>query len=137
MIETIATYYLLALGILLIGLEALTFTFVLFFLGIGFILVSLISYFYMFDNGAIQVASAFVLALIFALILRKTLMKKLLKPKLDKEERAHVSGVGFVEDGSIKFDGTYWKTLDDISKYKNGDEVQIVDVINNMVVIKK
>ena len=137
MIETIATYYLLAFGILLIGLEALTFTFVLFFLGIGFILVSLISYFYMFDNGAIQVASAFVLALIFALILRKTLMKKLLKPKLDKEERAHVSGVGFVEDGSIKFDGTYWKTLDDISKYKNGDEVQIVDVINNMVVIKK
>ena len=137
MLETIAAYYLLAIGILLIGLEALTFTFVLFFLGIGFVFVSVISYFYMFDNGAIQVASAFVLALIFALILRKTLMKKLLKPKKDKEERAHVSGVGFVEDGSVKFDGTYWKTLDDLSKYKNGDEVKIKDVKDNMVVLER
>jgi membrane protein implicated in regulation of membrane protease activity len=137
MLETIAAYWLLAFGILFIGLEALTFTFVLFFLGIGFVLVSAISFFYTFDNGIIQIAAAFVLALVFAVILRKTLLKKLLKPNLDKEERTHINGVGVIEDGSVKFDGTFWKTLDDISKYKNGDTVKIIDVKNNMVVLEK
>jgi membrane protein implicated in regulation of membrane protease activity len=137
MFETIAAYWLLAFGILFIGLEALTFTFVLFFLGIGFIFVSAISLFYAFDNGVIQIAAAFVLALVFAIILRKTLLKKLSKPNLDKEERAHVSGVGIIEDGVVKFDGTYWKTLDDISGYKNGDTVAIKDVKDNMVILEK
>jgi len=135
MFETIAAYWLLAFGILFIGLEALTFTFVLFFLGIGFIFVSAISFFYTFDNGIVQIAAAFVLALIFAVILRKSLLKKLSKPNIDKEERAHVRGIGIIEDGAVKFDGTFWKTLSDISKYKNGDTVTIIDVKDNMVVI--
>ena len=137
MFETIAAYWLLAFGILFIGLEALTFTFVLFFLGIGFIVVSLISFFYIFDNGIIQIALAFIFALILAIILRKTLLEKLSKPKLDAEERTHVSGVGIIEDEAVKFDGTFWKTLDDISGYKNGDKVKIKDVKDNMVVLEK
>jgi len=137
MFETITAYWLLALGIFFIGLEALTFTFVLFFLGIGFIFVSVISFFYTFDNGVIQIATAFVMALVFAVILRKTLLKKLSKPNLDKEERAHINGIGVIEDGSVKFDGTFWKTLNDISKYKNGDTVKIIDVKDNMVVLEK
>ncbi|MFK5881662.1 MAG: NfeD family protein [Sulfurospirillum sp.] len=137
MIETIAASWLLAFGILLIGLEALTFSFVLFFIGIGFVLVSIISYFYMFDNGALQIAVAFISALIFTFILRKTLLKKLSKSKNEKEERAHVSGIGTIEDGAIKFDGTYWKTLDDISGYKNGDKVKIINVRDNKVILQK
>ncbi len=135
MFEVIAAYWLFAFGILFIGLEALTFTFVLFFLGIGFILVSIISFFYIFNSGIIQIALAFILALVFAIILRKTLLKKLSKPKLDAEKRAHVSGIGIIEDGAVKFDGTFWKTLNDISKYKNGDTVTIIDVKDNMVVL--
>ena len=56
--------YLLALGIILIGLEALTFTFLLFFLGIGFVIVSAISYFLVFDNGLWQIALAFIFSII-------------------------------------------------------------------------
>ncbi len=137
MLETIAAYWLFAFGILFIGLEALTFTFVLFFLGIGFIVVSIISFFYIFDSGIIQIALSFILALVFAIILRKTLLKKLSKPNLDTEKRTHVSGVGIIEDGAVKFDGTFWKTLDDISGYENGDKVKIKDVVNNMVVLEK
>ena len=137
MLETITAAWLLALGILLIGLEALTFSFVLFFVGIGFVIVSAISYFYMFDNGILQIAAAFVLALILAFALRKTLMSKLSKPSNKKEERAHVRGIGIIEDGAVKFDGTFWKTLDDISGYKNGDKVKIKDVVDNMVVLEK
>ncbi len=136
MLETIAASWLLAIGILLIGLEALTFTFVLFFIGIGFVLVSIISYLYTFDNGTLQIAVAFIFALILTFGLRKTLMNRLSKPSTEKEERTHVSGIGEIQDGAVKFDGTYWKTLDDISGYKNGDKVTIIDVKDNMVVLK-
>ena len=137
MIDIISPSYLLAIGILLIGLEALTFSFVLFFVGLGFVVVSGISVFYEFDNGVIQIAVASVIALLSALSLRGYMLEKLTKPSEVEEERTHISGVGFVEDGSIKFDGTYWKTLDDISSYKNGDKIDIADVVDNMVVIKK
>ncbi len=137
MLETIAASWLLAFGILLIGLEALTFSFVLFFIGIGFVLVSFVSYIYTFDNATIQIALAFVLALLFALILRKTLINKLLKSSKKQEERAHIKGIGEIQDGVVKFDGTFWNTLDDLSKYKNGDKVRIKDVKDNMVVLEK
>ncbi|WP_331775200.1 NfeD family protein [Sulfurospirillum sp. 1612] len=137
MIDTISAAYLLAFGILLIGIEVLTFSFVLVFIGLGFAIVALLSFFYLFDNGAIQIALAFILALILAFSLRKTLMSKLSKSSTKPEERAHTKGVGFVEDGLIKFDGTYWKTLDDLSDYQEGDRVEIQDVIDNKVVLKK
>lgn len=136
MIETISPSYLLAIGILLIGLEALTFSFVLFFVGIGFVVVSGISMFYEFDNGMIQIAVASVIALVSALSLRGYMLEKLSSPSEVKEKKTHISGVGFVEDGTIKFDGTYWKTLSDISSYKDGDQVDIVEVVDNMVVLE-
>ncbi len=138
MIETIAAFWLLAFGILLIGLEALTFSFVLFFIGIGFVLVSAISYFYMFNNGILQIAVAFIFALLLAFGLRKALMSKLSsKPNDEKEERAHISGIGTIQDDAVKFDGTFWKTIDDISSYKNGDIVKVIDVQDNMVVLER
>jgi len=136
MIETLSVYYLLAIGILLIGLEVIALFFVLFFIGIGFIVVAGISYFYTFENGIIQISVAFVIALALAFLLRNYLLNKLSKPSNKAEERAHVSGVGFVEDGMVKFDGTYWKTLDDLSTYTNGSKVEIVNVVDNKVVIK-
>ena len=137
MIDVISPSYLLAIGILLIGLEALIFSFVVFFIGLGFVVVSAISVFYAFDNGIIQIALVSVIALVSALSLRGYILEKLSKQSDKEEERAHISGVGFFEDGAIKFDGTYWKTLDDTSSYKNGDKVDIADVVDNMVVIKK
>ena len=136
MIEVISISYLIAIGILLIGLEALIFSFVLFFLGIGFIITATISELYLFDNGIEQIATAFVIALVFAYFFRKVLLEKITKTSQEKEQRTHISGVGIVDNGMIKFDGTYWKTLDDISSFKNGQQIEIVDVIDNMVVIK-
>jgi len=135
--EVISTSYLLAIGILLIGLEALIFSFVLFFIGIGFIVTGIISQVYVFDDGIVQIATAFVIALSSAYLFRQKLLDKISKTSEEKEQRAHVCGTGIIEDGMIKFDGTYWKTLDDISSYKDGEQIEIIDVINNMVVTKK
>jgi membrane protein implicated in regulation of membrane protease activity len=137
MFETIEPSYLLAFGIFLIGLEAITFSFILFFIGAGFVVVAGISYFYTFENAIVQVAVAFVIALILAFMLRNYLLQKLSKPSQEHEQRTHVSGIGHVEEGMVKFDGTYWKSLDDLSAYKDGDKVEIMDVVDNMVVLKK
>ena len=136
MIEVISVSYLIAIGILLIGLEALIFSFVLFFLGLGFIVVGVVSNFYMFDNGIVQIAVAFVLALLLAYVFRNMLLKRMSKESKELEERAHISGVGIVIDGTVKFHGTYWKTLNDLSVYEEGDKVTVVDVVDNMVVLK-
>ncbi|MEA3228577.1 MAG: hypothetical protein U9P38_05825 [Campylobacterota bacterium] len=135
--ETITCSYLLALGILLIGLEAIIFSFILFFFGVGFIIVSGISCFYSFDNGLSQIAVAFVFALILAFLLRDYFLNKLSAPNDEVEQRTHISGFGYVAEDSIKFDGTYWKTLDNLEPYKDGDRVEIIDVVDNMVVLKK
>lgn len=137
MIETISGAYLIALGILLIGLEAITFSFILFFFGVGFVVVGGVSYLYTFENGLVQVAVAFVIALILAFLFRSQLLQKLSKPSEDVESRTHISGVGYVEGGAIKFDGTYWKTLSDLSTYNDGEKVDVIDVVDNMVVIKE
>ena len=135
--EVISSAYLFAIGILLIGIEALIFSLVLFFFGVGFIITAGISEIYVFDSGIVQIATAFVIALVSAYFFRDKLLKKISKESKDKEQRAHVSGAGIVEDGMVKFDGTYWKTLDDISSFANGDKIKIIDVVDNMVITKK
>ena len=137
MIEVISVSYLIAIGILLIGIEALFFSFVLFFLGIGFLSIALISYVYSFESGLAQIAIAFVIALVSIFLFRKNLLAKMSKESEVKEERAHISGMGIVEEGMVDFDGTYWKAQSDISTLKDGTRVEVVDVINNMVILKE
>ncbi len=72
-----------------------------------------------------------------AYFFRDYFLDKFLNPPQKPEERSYISGFGYIEDGMIKFEGTYWKTFDDISNYKDGDKVEIIDVVENMVVLKK
>jgi len=137
MIEVISVSYLIAIGILLIGIEALLFSFVFLFLGIGFLSISLISYIYPFESGLAQIALAFVIALLSIFLFRKSLLTKMSKESDVKEERSHVSGMGIVQEGMVNFDGTYWKAETDISMLNDGTRVEVVDVINNMVVLKE
>ncbi len=135
--EAISPSYLLAIGILLIGLEAVTFSFILFFIGVGFVVVSGVSYLYAFESGLVQIAIAFVLALAFIFLLRDYMLNRLSKPSEKVEERTHISGVGYVQDGAVKFDGTYWETDANLSKYSDGDKVNVENVVNNKVVLKE
>jgi len=135
--DTISPSFLVAIGILLIGLEALIFSFVLFFFGLGVIIVAGISYFYTFDNAIIQLALSFVIAILGAYLFRDKLLEKISTPSEEKEERTHISGIGYIDEDMVKFDGTYWRCDDDLSQYKNGDRVEIIDVVDNKVVIKK
>ncbi len=134
--EVIDWAYLLAFGIVLIGLEALIFSFVLLWIGIGFIVVALLTYIGLFESGYVQIAVAVSIGLVLVLALRKWSMTLINKSEDDTEEKIHKSGIGIIDGGMIKMDGTYWQSDDDLSQYKDGDRVEVTDIVNNKAVLK-
>ena len=129
--EAIEWGYLLALGIILIGLEALLFSFVLLWIGIGFIVVALLSYGGLFDSGYVQIAAAVSIGLVLVLALRKWSMNLINKTADDTEEKIHKGGTGVIDGGMIKMNGTYWQSDDDLSSFSDGDRVEVIDIVNN------
>ena len=136
--EALSFEWLLAIGIILIGLEALIFSFFLFPIGLGFLIVAFLELWVVkYDSLFSQMATGFVLGLIITLLFRKTFIKLLGKSSSDKEELIHVSGIGTIDGKQIKFEGTYWNTDDDLSLYKDGDKVNIKIVKNRAVISPK
>ena len=129
--EVIDWAYLLAFGIILIGLEALIVSFFLIWIGIGFVVVAAMTYFGFFESGYVQIAVAVSIGLVLLLALRKWSMNFIDKTQDDTEEKIHKSGTGVMDGGMIKMDGTYWQSDDDLSQYKDGDRVEVVDIVNN------
>ena len=133
--EVIDWFYLLAVGILLVGIEALFFSFFLVWIGIGFLVVSVLTYIGLYDNGVAQIASACVIGLVLVFALRKWSMNMLNRTQDNSEEKVHKRGIGIIDNGMIKMDGTYWRSDDDLSGFQNGDKVEIIDVVNNKVTL--
>ena len=129
--EVIDWSYLLAAGILMIGLEALVFSFFFVWLGFGFVIVAGLSYFGVFDNGVAQLAASVSIGLVLVFALRKWSMNMINKTQDDSEEKIHQSGIGTIDNGMIKMGGTFWQSNDDLSGYKDGDKVEVIDIINN------
>ena len=129
--EVIDWAYLLAFGIVLIGLEALVFSFFLIWIGIGFVAVAAMTYFGFFESGTAQIAVAVSIGLVLLLLLRKWSMNFINKTQDNTEEKIHKNGVGVIDGGMIKMDGTYWQSDDDLSQYKDGDRVEVLDIVNN------
>ena len=128
--------WLLAIGIILIGLEALLFSFFLFPVGLGFIIVSLTHLWIFRFNGLFsQLATALILGLAITLVFRKKFIQMLGKNSSFKEEQIHSGGIGTIDGKQIKFEGTFWNCDDDLSNYANGDKVT-VSIIKNKAVLK-
>jgi len=136
--EALSFEWLLAIGIILIGLEALVFSFFLFPVGLGFLVVAFLEL-WVLDYGSLfsQVATVLVLGLVITLLFRKKFILLLSKSSSNKEEKVHVGGIGTIDGTQIKFGGTYWNTSDDISGYSDGDRVNIEIVKNRAVVSSK
>jgi len=136
-VQPIEAEWLLAAGILLIGLEVLVYSFFLFWIGIGFLIVAALSLAIVFTNGLTQIAIALSVGLLLAFLLRKKMMTLINKNEDRTEEKNHKSGIGVIQNGSIKMDGTFWQTDSDLSSYKDGDKVEVVDIISNRAIIKE
>ncbi len=133
--EALSFEWLLAIGIILIGLEALIFSFFLFPIGLGFLVVAFLELWFLdFESLFTQVATVLVLGLVITLVFRKKFIKLLGKSSSSVEERVHSGGIGTIDGKQIKFEGTYWNTDNDLSTYKNGDRVNIKIVKNRAVI---
>jgi len=136
MIELLSFQWLLAIGIVLIGLETFVVSFFLFPLGVGFVVVSILQWYLApFDNFYAQIATVFAIALVLVLALRKKFIEFLGKSSKNTEEHIHKGGIGIVDGTQIKFEGTYWNTDDELSTFKDGDKVEI-EIVQNKAVIK-
>lgn len=136
MIDALSFEWLLAIGIVLIGLEAFVFSFFLFPLGLGFLIVSLVElYALRFDSFYTQIATVFVIALVLVLLLRKKFIEMLGRSSRNTEEHVHQGGIGIVDGTQIKFEGTYWNTDSELGSFKDGDKVE-VEIVKNKAVIK-
>jgi membrane protein implicated in regulation of membrane protease activity len=134
--EALSFEWLLAIGIVLVGLEALVFSFFLFPIGLGFLVVAFLELWVLdFESLFSQVATVFVIGLIITLVFRKKFIEILGKSSSNKEKQIHTSGIGTIDGTQIKFEGTYWNTNDDLSSYSDGDRVNI-EIIKNKAVIK-
>ena len=133
--EALTYEWLLGIGILLIGIEALLFSFVFFPIGLGFVVVAIIEIgFYDFGTIYSQVATAFGIGAVVLLLFRGKFLEMIHKSSNDTEEVVHKGGVGVVDGTQIKFEGTYWNTPSDLSSYKDGERVNIVIVDNRAVI---
>lgn len=129
--------YLMAAGIFLIGLEIVLYSFFIIWIGIGLILVGLLSFVITFADGYYQLAIAFTTGAILLYLLRGWAMRLVEGTQSSDEEQVHEHGIGIVDGGMIRMDGTYWQSDSDLSVYKDGDRVEVIEIKNNRVILEK
>ena len=138
MLNAISPVILIGIGIFLMALEVVTFTFVLFWFGVAFVLVGVMSYFVTFSDGAWQIASVGIISLVLLFFFRSKFLTIFLKASKGDEvqdEFLNTKGVGVVKNGKIYYKATYWD-CDDIKTLNEGQKVEILEAKKAKVKIK-
>ena len=137
-LELFSPMVLMAIGIALIAIEALLFSFFIFWFGVAAIIVGIASYFVPYTDGLWQLATVAILAMILLLTLRSKALKTFMKAK-DKEHNDdffNESGEGEIRDQKVYFKGTYWK-INSKDVFENGEKVKVVSVSGATATVKK
>lgn len=139
-LSTIAPLILIGIGVVIIALEALIYSFILIWFGLGLVLVGLISFYYDFNDGVWQLATASLIAIFLLLTLRTTIMRKFLKAKdtIPKEDFLNTTGIGIIENGKVNFKATYWE-INSVKHehFKEGEKVQVIRATKGVAYIEK
>jgi len=139
-LSVIDSYILLAIGVVLIALEAVIVSFVLIWFGIGFVLTALLSYFLPFHDGIWQIATASIISLILLLMLRKKALESFLKSKKDISDNFFdEKGIGEIRNSKVFYKATYWdidSKLDE-KEFVDGEKVMVLKTHKNKATIEK
>ena len=131
---------LLSIGVILIALESLIFSFVLFWFGIAFIIVGGISFFDVTLDLKWQLSLVAIISLTLLLLLRAKVLKMFLKSKdgENNDNFLNETGYGVIKNGKIFYKATYWD-YDPESKivFDDGEKVFVEKTENNIAFIKK
>jgi membrane protein implicated in regulation of membrane protease activity len=136
MLNPIDISYLLAIGVALVAFEIITGSFVLFWFGLGFIIVALLGLVFPFGDGAVQIALSFTIGAIMLYTLRAKFIATFMNSKekhtdfFEDEEK----GKGVIQNGRVFYKGTYWDA--DIEGLKEGDKVVVDKISHGKLIIE-
>jgi len=132
----LSAFTLIGIGILFISLEIFFLSFYIMWIGLGFVLVGIISFFYKFSDGYIQISLSVIVGVILLLIFKNKFKRWVFKktPKM-KDEFLEEEGIGEVREEKIYYKGTYWDYIGNGTPLKNGQKVKIKKVEGNKVYI--
>ena len=106
----ISPAYLSAIGVILIAVEMLTFSFILFWFGIAFLLVAGLSLLNIFPDGLWQLLSIAIIAMAMLVSLRTKALELLLKSKEENNDNfLNEAGVGEIKHSKVNYKATYWE----------------------------
>ncbi|BBP47050.1 hypothetical protein THMIRHAS_24230 [Thiosulfatimonas sediminis] len=135
-IPIIPFWSMIAIGVLLMALEIITTTFVLFLFGLAFVLIGISEWLIDYPSGEIQLISTFVVGLALTALLSKTLRQRIYSSKPLQLETLTTGRNGQIivtADGDyrVNYQGTTWaiSNIDSLTVV-NGQTV-IVDALEN------
>lgn len=136
--ELFSPTVLIAIGIVLVALEALLLSFFIFWFGIATVIVGISSYFITYSNGLWQLASIAILALVLLTMLRTKAIGLLMKAqgRDHDDDFFNESGEGIIKEGRVYFKGTYWK-IDASQKFKNNEKVRVTGTKGSVAFVEK
>lgn len=138
-ISIISPTILIAIGLFLIAIEAMSFSFISFWFGLASILIGIATNFIDFNDGLWQIASICILALVLLFSLRTKLMEKFLKSK-DQEINdtfLNEKGEGVIKNGKVEYKATYWDIDSKDTDFKEGEKVIVLSALRNKAKIEK
>jgi len=139
-LSLISPTILIAIGLGLIAIEALIFSFVFFWFGLAFIIVGVLTYFSVFADGLWQLSSASVIAIALLLLLRTKSIKLFLetKGKENNDNFLNEKGIGVIKNAKVYYKATYWGiNLSNKEVYKEGERVSVLSVAKGIANIEK
>lgn len=139
-LSLISPIILIAIGIGLIALEAITFLFVLFWFGVASILVGVLSYIIKFPDGFWQLSVIAIIAMVLLLTLRNKALKVFLKPKSkeNNDNFLNEKGVGVIQGDRVYYKATTWNIDSDNGvSFKDKEKVMICRIEKGIAYIKK
>ena len=138
-LSIIPALYLSAIGITLIGIEMLTFSFVLFWFGIAFLLVSGLTLFNVFPDALWQFASIGVISILMLLFLRTKALELFLKSKKENNDNfLNEAGVGTIKYDKVDYKATYWEiAYKGKETFVEGEKVTVLKTEKGFAFIEK
>jgi membrane protein implicated in regulation of membrane protease activity len=133
--EPISSIILISIGIGLVSLEAILYSFFIVWFGFGFIIIGMINYFYIFSSGFVQIGSASVVAIVLMFLLKQKLIESLKKAEDIKEDFFNEGGIGIVKNGMVFYKGTYFEIISS-KEYKENQKVDIEKIEKNKAFLR-
>jgi membrane protein implicated in regulation of membrane protease activity len=127
-LSSFSAIVLLAIGIGLIAMEAIFYSFILIWFGLASIIVALITHFIGFDDGLLQIAAIGIISIVLLFSLRSKVLRMFLKSK-DQEVNDNFlndSGDGIIKDGKVYFKATYWDIDSEVTSFQEGEKVKVL-----------